>query len=164
MYEHDCQHTSNDRNHIKRCGFTLLECHAALIIILIKELEQMHYLSAADYDRCMDEIINRTNFEKLRAKERVKPHERAGKESGTDRANLQYTVILDSRRAGHSCYRFCKRLPSPLPVVRKPGVKPFPATANDLLKQMCWLRCLFASLSARRNLHGTRGWKDASRY
>lgn len=64
MYEHDNQHTSNDRNHIKRCGFTLLECRAALIIILIKELEQMHYLSAADYGRCMDEIINSTSFEK----------------------------------------------------------------------------------------------------
>jgi hypothetical protein len=29
-----------------------------------KRMEQMHYLSAADYGRCMDEIINSTSFEK----------------------------------------------------------------------------------------------------
>jgi pyruvate formate lyase activating enzyme len=56
-----------------------------------------------------------------RAKERVKPHERAGKELELTAPIFNIQSYSNSRRAGHSCYRFCKRLPLlPLPVVRKP--------------------------------------------
>ncbi len=98
-----------------------------------KRIGTMHYYPGG-YDRCMDEIINRTNSRNF-GRKKVKPHGGAGKESGNDCANFHYTVILDSDGPAFvlpfllkACHLRC---------LWWQPVSTLHSRAIDLLKQMC---------------------------